>query len=121
MYKPPQMTKMMQKMNIRNIVMAAMITALSGCVTLTDDEGHEGAFSPTPLFLRNLPQTEDAYSVGFRDGCYNFIGQNGYGLQRLYDRPANPDNGFLTNPLYQEGYSHGDRYCGVYVNRDIIL
>lgn len=101
---------------------AVVITALvlSSCVTLLDDEGHEGSFSPRPLFLKNIPQDESNYSMGFRDGCYNFIGQNGYGLHREYDRPPRSDS-LLTDRLYQEGYSHGDRYCGVYVNKGIIL
>jgi len=98
-----------------------LITLLSGCVTLLDKEGHEGAFSPTPLFLKDLPQGEDNYSMGFRDGCYNFIGQNGYGLARMYDRSINPDDELLVDKLYQQGYRHGDRYCGVYVNKKIIL
>jgi hypothetical protein len=97
------------------------ILTLTSCVSLVDDEGHEGALSPRPMFLKNLPQDESPYSMGFRDGCYNFIGQNGYGVMRYYDRPANPDNDYITNQLYQQGFKQGDRYCGVYVNRGIIL
>jgi hypothetical protein len=97
------------------------ILLLSACVTLVDDEGHEGSFSPRPMFMKGLPQDESPYSMGFRDGCYNFIGQNGYGAMREYDRPPNPDNNLIINPLYQQGYKQGDRYCGVYVNKGIIL
>jgi hypothetical protein len=111
--------KTMKKAVKIGVVITALV--LNSCVTLLDDEGHEGSFSPKPLFLKNLPQDESPYSMGFRDGCHNFIGQNGFGIMRMYDRPPNPDDSLITNALYQQGYKQGDRYCGVYVNRGIIL
>ncbi|MCE3232154.1 MAG: hypothetical protein K0R98_411 [Rickettsiaceae bacterium] len=101
------------------ITMVIAALGLNSCVTLLDDEGHEGAFSPRPMFLKNIPQDESNYSMGFRDGCYNYIGQNGFGLNREYDRPVRPE--LITDSLYQQGYKQGDRYCGVYVNKGIIL
>lgn len=92
-------------------------TSLTACVNMQD--GAINGLVPKPLLLRNLPKGDDPFSMGFRHGCYNFMGQNGYGLSRLYDAPPDPE--LFNNPLYREAYSHGDRYCGVYVNRSIIL
>jgi len=102
-------------------VLLLLIILLPSCVTLTDDNGRPGFMSPNTLFLRNLPQGDDNYSMGFRDGCYNFMGQNGFGLLRMYDRPLRVEDNLLTDNLYQQGYRHGDRYCGVYVHKGIIL
>ncbi|MDB2415523.1 hypothetical protein N9W34_07100, partial [Rickettsiales bacterium] len=93
--------------------------SLSSCMTLLDNNGYRGALSPKPLFLDGIPDGEDDYSLGFRDGCYNFIGQNGYGFSRMYDRYANTS--LIESKLYQQGYRHGDRHCGTYVNKGIIL
>lgn len=86
---------------------------------MLDDNANPGAFSPKPLFLSNLPQGDDSYSIGFRSGCYNFLGQVGYGLNRMYD--VSYDATYIGDRLYNQGYKNGDRYCSVFVNRDIIL
>ena len=106
---------------MKKIFIISLIFSLNACVTLLDEFGHPGSFSPKPLFLRNIPQDESNYSTGFRDGCYNIIGQTGYGMSRYYDRPANPYHELLDDPLYHKGYRSGDRHCSVYVNKSIIL
>lgn len=108
-------------MKARTLIIAGLSVVLSSCVTLLDDAGRPGSFSPKPMFLNNLPQGDDNYSLGFRDGCYNFVGQSGFGLSRVYDRPISVDSGRLYDTFYQQGYRHGDRYCSVFVNRGIIL
>jgi hypothetical protein len=99
----------------------ASVILLSACYNIVGqvDKGH--AFSPRPLLLRGLPQDSSDYSQGFRDGCYQFIGVNGLGVLRMYQRPIAPENIDQNHPLYQQGYQHGDRYCGVYVNKGVIL
>lgn len=93
---------------------------LSGCFQDLDAIGNPGFLTPEPIFLRNLPKGSDSFSQGFRDGCYNFVGQAGYGISRMFDKT--PDPKFLkTDNLYWDGYNNGDRYCSVYVNKDINL
>lgn len=105
---------------IKKIGVVASILTLCGCYQNIDAHGNAGLFTPTPILLRNLPKGEDDFSRGFRDACYNFIGQAGYGMSRLFDKSADPE--FLkTDNLYWNGYRHGDRYCSVYVNKDINL
>lgn len=92
---------------------------LAGCGPYLDGQGYPTMFSPKPLYMRGLPQGSDGYSLGFREGCYHFIGQTGNGFQRFYDRAPDPSR--LDDELYRQGYRDGDRYCGVYVNKGIIL
>lgn len=107
---------------MKKYLLIIALALLPACgVTLTDDLGKQGVFSPNPLFLGNIPQQDDHFSLGFRDGCYNFVGQNGRGLHRMYDRAPVISEEAYDNALYIEGYKHGDRYCGVFVNKDIIL
>lgn len=93
---------------------------LTGCDTIAAN-GKPGFSSPRALFLSNLPQGDDNYSQGFRDGCYNFIGVNGFGMQRIFTKSPRVADELYMDALYRRGYTDGDRYCGVYVNHDIIL
>ena len=96
-----------------------LLVLLSACGSTIGENGPKGLMSPMPMLLRGLPQGNDNFSLGFREGCYNFIGQNGYGLNRIYDAPVNPEH--ITDSQYREGYKHGARYCGVYINKSIYL
>ena len=76
-------------------------------------------FVPNPFLLKSLPQGNDSFSQGFRDGCYNFIGQMGYGIMRFHNVPVQV--GYIYDNLYRQGYEHGDRHCSVFVNKGTIL
>jgi hypothetical protein len=93
---------------------------LGGCFQDVSGNAKAGIFTPNPPFLKNLPQGDDSFSLGFREGCYNAIGQEGYGMMRMFDKPVNYDMA-STEKLYVDGYRHGDRYCSAYVNKDMIL
>lgn len=91
---------------------------ISGCQAIQRNSFY-GGITPDPMLMRGLPKGNDSFSLGFRDGCYNFIGNSGYGMHRLYDAPPSPD--MINDNLYQTGYNHGDRYCSVYVMKETIL
>lgn len=105
---------------MKNIYLIITVLTLSSCMNPIDSAGNLSVFAPKPIFLRNLPQGNDSYSVGFRQGCYNMIGQTGQGMMRMYDSPYDAVD-YLNDDLYNQGYKHGDRHCGTYVNRGIIL
>lgn len=108
------------KKKITTLTTLITVTAMTACGPLIgENTGPYGMFSPKPMLMRGLPQGDDAFSKGFRDGCYNFMGQNGYGLLRIYDIPPAPE--YVNNKLYKLGYIRGDRHCGVYVNKGITL
>lgn len=99
----------------KNIV---IITIFS--ITLTSCFGKDAdLFGPDPIFMKNLPQGNDPFSIGFRDGCRNIIGNVGYGMQRFVAEPTRPE--YIGNPDYKKGYKEGDRYCSIYVNKSIFL
>lgn len=105
---------------MKSAILVLVTVVLSGCFQNLDANANPGFLTPRPMFLSNLPKGDDSFSIGFREGCYNFIGQNGYGMMRFFDRPENPDFG-ENDKLYLDGYRSGDRYCSVYVNKNIDL
>lgn len=96
-----------------------IIIILNSCSYI--DENSEFAYFTQPYLLRNLPRGDDYFSTGFRDGCYNSVGQNSFGMLRIYDHPFNPDISYIKSPLYKDGYKQGGRYCSAYVNKSTIL
>lgn len=106
--------------SMRSAVLIMSMLGLSGCFQDVDALSNPGLFTPRPIFLSGLPRGDDSFSIGFRAGCYNFIGQTGSGLMRMFDKPADPDVP-ADDALYWDGYRNGDRYCSVYVNNNIDL
>lgn len=110
------------KRKVQACLILAASLGLQACgVALTDDAGQLSNMAPAPFLMGHMPEGDEPFNVGFRDGCYNIVGVVGNGYLRFYDRPANPDDGMLTNRLYQQGYRYGARYCSVYVDKEIIL
>jgi hypothetical protein len=111
---------MIRTKNIKHIILAIPLLSLVGCFQDIDANGNPGFLTPRPMFLSNLPRGDDSFSIGFREGCYNFIGQTGYGIMRMFDKPENAEI-HQGDKLYLEGYRNGDRYCSVYVNKNMDL
>ena len=111
---------MIQIRKMKNLILAITAITLSGCFQDISANGNPGLFTPRPMFLSGLPRGDDSYSTGFREGCYNFIGQTGYGAMRMFDKPVSQDVD-ASDRFYWDGYRSGDRYCSVYVNRNIDL
>ena len=110
----------MSQKKFQKFLTVSLILMLSACNSIKTSRTVGNLLQPTPMFLGNLPKEDNNYSMGFNDGCYNFIGQNGNGMLRFYEVPVREDITF-NDPHYQQGYTDGDRYCGVYVNNEIIL
>ena len=102
---------------------------MSACMHLTNADGSHHFLTPKPLFIRNLPKGEDSYSFGFRSGCNDSMGLNGYGMMRLHevtwgDSLLHPlkyqyqydANRALDDDQYGLGYGHGFSYCGTAAN-----
>lgn len=69
------------------------------------------------VFLRGVPQGEDAFSVGWRDGCDTALATTGAGTLMLTQKKM---DGFrLENEaLYRKGYSLGNNYCTSFLDWD---
>jgi hypothetical protein len=103
----------------RALLVVMMSLSLSACMNMWGERSRYGFLAPTPTWMRGLPQGSDSFSTGFRDGCYNMLGQSGYGMMRVYDAPPEPLATY--DRLYANGYMHGDRYCSTYVFKATIL
>lgn len=110
---------MYRKIKELSLFSVLILVVLSGCQAIQRNS-YSGGITPDPVFLRGLPQGQDSFSRGFRDGCYQFIGNAGYGMHRLFPDAA-PAADMIDDKLYHTGYSHGDRYCSVYVMKETIL
>lgn len=73
--------------------------------------------SPGPLLLHNLPQGDDSYSQGYRDGCETFVGIVGTGVLRML--PSTIDGWRLTSDsVYARGFSDASSHCTFYLDWD---
>jgi hypothetical protein len=96
---------------------------LTSCV---GSDGNWNAFTPHPLFIRNIPEDSSSFSQGFRAGCNDSMGLSGYGALRLHEIKI--ENGALRyqylydanrameDDQYSLGFGHGFSYCGVAAN-----
>ena len=95
---------------------------LAGCEGLSlkqpIDQTQDTIFRPNRLLLRNLPQGQDSYSQGFRDGCETYLGIVGAGALRLL--PEHVDGWRLTEDrVYARAFADGGTYCTFYLDWDI--
>lgn len=98
--------------------MVAIALFASGCSMIPREmyEPRElGSFSPTPMLLRDIPQGQDSFSVGWRDGCNSYLGFTGSGLMQFrgytYDI-----NRSLTDKMYAAGFREGASLCMYYTD-----
>ena len=68
-----------------------------------------------PAFLK-LPQGDDSYSVGFRDGCDSSLGIVGGGTVASTNDFSMDANRGIEDRDYYEGYQMGANYCTYYLD-----
>lgn len=88
----------------------AMTLMLCGCMDQLIDSNGFGSYSPTPVLMRNVPQGNDSFSVGWRDGCNTYLGFTGSGL--IETRSFTFDiNRSLSDKQYAAGFREGASMC----------
>jgi hypothetical protein len=105
---------------MKKIVLTLMVlTMLPGCAVFRQDYGLDGGrnsfWDPSSLFMSNMPQGDDDYSQGFRDGCNTAMGNTGSGYLRSHGFAYDVHRG-LEDADYYRGYKIGNNYCTYYVN-----
>ncbi len=71
----------------------------------------------TPAFIGKLPQGDDPYSQGVRDGCNTAISIVGSGfLDSSYDDIYYDFDKSVSNPDYYKGRTLGFNYCTQYLS-----
>lgn len=70
----------------------------------------DAGFIPRRGYIRGLPDGDDSYSVGFRDGCQTMLGVVGTGTLRLLPERIDAER-LSKDPMYLRGWHDGDGYC----------
>ena len=93
---------------------------LSGCAVFPDTteilspKGF-GYSSPAPELLRDIPDGQDSFSIGWRDGCNTYLGFTGSGLLQM--RSFTYDiNRSLKDKQYTSGFREGANLCMYYTD-----
>lgn len=101
---------------MKYFVLLVLFVFLTGCggldprTALIPLPGAEETMGPTNMFLRNLPQGNDSYSVGFRDGCNTYMAYQGTGV--LQFKEFRQDNArMIEDQMYAMGYEDGRNHC----------
>lgn len=97
--------------------MVALAMVLSGCVEsleITDPKGFS-SYTPTPMLMRDIPEGQDSFSIGWREGCNTYLGFTGSGFlqMRSYTYDVNRS---LTDKMYAAGFREGASYCMYYTD-----
>lgn len=87
---------------------------LSGCgINLAPTEF--GTLSPLPPLMRNIPQGQDSFSQGWRDGCNSYLSFTGSGFIQARDFTYDI-NRSLTDKMYASGFREGASLCMYYTD-----
>jgi hypothetical protein len=110
---------------LKKLLLFIALLPISACGTNTgagwfmDEGGRLGTLTPKPLFLGELPQGDDDYSKGFRDGCNSAISVVGTGLQSMFYEDIYYDfDKIVDSPDYYKGKTIGFDYCTYYIDVD---
>lgn len=93
------------------------ILCLASCADTYQNFGKHKWDTPAPLFLRGIPQGDDSYSLGFRDGCNTMMGVIGSGMLRMHEF-SQDINRSIEDKDYYLGYRLGQNYCTYYIDND---
>ena len=104
----------------RNILLLTSLLVLNSCVegaaSLPDswDWGIRGR----PFMMRGVPDGNDDYSMGFRDGCKSALSMVAQGLVRSISPEYNGWK-LTSNNLYASGFVDGEEHCTYVYDWDI--
>lgn len=104
------------------MILMVILMALYGCKNqnayesfMWNPDPENDMVAPHPLFLRNLPSTNDSYGQGFHDGCYTYIGIAGEGFNRFYPFKMDLERS-LQDHMYRRGMEDGRGHCMFYMD-----
>jgi len=101
-------------------MLAGMV--LSSCTNdLKQYYGRPGAMTMRPAHMGDMPNGDDSYSQGVRDGCNTAISVVGTGImQTTYDQTYYDFDKSIKDPDYYKGRRLGFDYCTYYQDPDPI-
>lgn len=97
-----------------------LIFICASCKTdLKEYYGRHGTFTPAPMYFEGMPEGDDEYSQGFRDGCNTAFRTVGTGLLSvMYDDTYYDFDKILDSDDYYKGMSLGMSYCTNHLDTD---
>ena len=98
-----------------------LMTACGNPITTAMDynvtKGKLMFWTPEPLWIEDLPDGDDSYCQGFRDGCNTAVGIIGSGLLRMHPFAYDINRGIEDRDYYR-GQRTGYNYCTYYVDSE---
>lgn len=112
----------MRKNILKYLLLLVTINTLSGCYNPMDDsdygitKGKHHFWTPAPPWLR-IPEGDDSYSQGVRDGCNTFLETVGETGLKMHNFAYDVNRG-IEDRDYYIGFRMGMDYCTYYVDVD---
>ncbi len=101
--------------NINTLILVSLLVLTSCENDLKENFGRHGPLTPGPFFMKGIPQGDDDYSQGFRDGCNTGHGIIGTGMMSAtYDDTYYDIDKSIENNDYYKGRTIGFNYCTYY-------
>ncbi len=93
---------------------------ISSCTNdLKEYYGREGDLTMRPSYMGDMPNGDDPYSQGVRDGCNTAIATIGTGpMAASYDPMYYDFDKSITDSEYYKGRTTGFNYCTFYQDPD---
>ncbi len=112
----------MKNFNLNIFAVISSVLIISSCSTKTDLKeyyGREGPWTMRPAHLGQMPQGNDSYSQGVRDGCNTAISVVGSGpMASMYDDTYYDFDKSISDADYYKGRTLGFNYCTFYEDPD---
>lgn len=108
------------KNNFTKLIVFSFAVIVSSCSNdLKEYYGREGMFTMRPAYMAKMPQGNDSYSQGMRDGCNTAIAAVGTGpMAAQYDDIYYDFDKSLNDSDYYKGRNTGFNYCTFYQDPD---
>lgn len=106
----------MHKKFLHISVLIACAMMVSSCASdLKEYFGRHGPFTPAPFLIGDMPDGDDDYSQGFRDGCNTSHSIIGTALMSAtYDDIYYDVEKSIKSDEYYKGRTIGHNYCNYY-------
>lgn len=101
----------------KKLILFSLIATVSACTMPEHNYLPRFVGYKTPL-LYGVPEGDDSFSVGWRDGCNTSLAIAGEGALRLIKEKIDADNSYRFNKdqRYDKGYTTGSGYCANFLD-----
>jgi hypothetical protein len=105
---------------MRLIIIFISFLFLSNCASeaFSMPDNWNWGFRPRPYLMRGVPDGNDDYSLGFRDGCKSVLNTVAEGMVRNI-KPVYDGWLLTSNNLYASGFVDGEEHCTYFYDWDI--